>query len=308
MLKQFTAEEAYAAYLETGNVHKAGEMIGVSGQRVHYALKKAGYQLRQYTYSAEEKAAIEAYYRDTPDTEFDLGAFAEQLGRPAGNISRYARTVGLTRKSRPCKEHIKKRMGEAVRRAWQEKGHPKGATGLKHSDEAKAVIGEKSKLAWLTAKTFGIGRYSEEARQKSSDRMSERMNSRPNENPYSRAKGGVRPDIGPMYFRSKWEANYARYLMWLQARGDIDGWEYEPQTFWFEAIKRGVRSYKPDFLVKEKGTEYFVEVKGWLDPKSKTKLARMKRYYPTVKVKLFGERDYASLRGKLSRVIPGWEP
>jgi len=110
-----------------------------------------------------------------------------------------------------------------------------------------------------------------------------------------------------MFFRSAWEANYARYLNWLQSRGDIERWEYEPETFWFEAIKRGVRSYTPDFKVFEKGGFYFVEVKGWLDPKSKTKLKRMKKYHPGVNVVLFGQADYKSLSRQLGGVIPNWE-
>lgn len=118
---------------------------------------------------------------------------------------------------------------------------------------------------------------------------------------------GYRDDLGPIYFRSRWEANYARYLKWLQERGEIEAWEYEPETFWFEAIKRGVRSYKPDFKIYEKGKSYFVEVKGWMDKKSATKLKRMKKYHPNVTVILFGERDYKSLSQKLGKIIPNWE-
>ena len=42
-----------------------------------------------------------------------------------------------------------------------------------------------------------------------------------------------------IYARSRWEANYARYLEWLRANGSIAKWEHEPETFWFEGIKRG---------------------------------------------------------------------
>ena len=58
-------------------------------------------------------------------------------------------------------------------------------------------------------------------------------------------------------------------------------WEHEPSTFWFENIKRGVRSYLPDFRVwNVDGTHYWVEVKGYMDSKSKTKIKRFKKYYP----------------------------
>lgn len=58
-------------------------------------------------------------------------------------------------------------------------------------------------------------------------------------------------------------------------------WEHEPKTFWFEGIKRGCVSYLPDFrILRPNGEHYWVEVKGYLDSKSKTKLKRFKRYFP----------------------------
>jgi predicted nuclease of restriction endonuclease-like RecB superfamily len=56
---------------------------------------------------------------------------------------------------------------------------------------------------------------------------------------------------------------------------DID-FEFEPTVFAFP-IKRGTKAYTPDFYIKEKNI--WVEVKGFLDPKSKIKLKRFKRYY-----------------------------
>jgi len=84
-----------------------------------------------------------------------------------------------------------------------------------------------------------------------------------------------------IYFRSNWEYRYALYLQFLKEQGVIQEWEHEPKTFWFELIKRGVRSYLPDFkIIKDDGTHYWVEVKGYMDSKSKTKLKRFKKYYP----------------------------
>jgi hypothetical protein len=85
------------------------------------------------------------------------------------------------------------------------------------------------------------------------------------------------------YYRSMWEANYARYLEYLKRHHLIMDWEYEPVTFWFESIKRGVRSYKPDFRVTDSdGAVVYHEVKGFMDTKSATKLKRMSKYYPLV--------------------------
>lgn len=121
------------------------------------------------------------------------------------------------------------------------------------------------------------------------------------------AKGGTRKDLG-IYVRSSWEANYARYLKWLLANDQIKAWEFEPITFYFEQIKRGTRSYCPDFRVTENsGKQVFHEVKGYLDPKSKTKLARMKKFYPDETVILIQQRQMQEIKAKLSKLIPHWE-
>lgn len=110
------------------------------------------------------------------------------------------------------------------------------------------------------------------------------------------------------FFRSAWESNWGRYLEWLRVRGDIQKWEHEPETFWFEKIRRGTRSYLPDFRVTERnGSVVFHEVKGWMDQKSATKIKRMRIYHPTVKLIVIDKKQYASVRNALGGVIPGWE-
>lgn len=111
-----------------------------------------------------------------------------------------------------------------------------------------------------------------------------------------------------IYFRSQWEANVGRYLQWLLERGEIQAWDHEPETFWFEAIKRGVRSYLPDFRVVEKsGSITWYEVKGYMDSKSQTKLKRMAKYNPTVKLLVIDRRQYESIKRAVSKLIPAWE-
>lgn len=78
---------------------------------------------------------------------------------------------------------------------------------------------------------------------------------------------------------------YAKYLQFLKEKNLILEWEYEPETFWFLEIKRGCRSYKPDFKITNlDGTFYWGEVKGFLDAKSKTKIKRFNKYYPNEKL------------------------
>ena len=85
-------------------------------------------------------------------------------------------------------------------------------------------------------------------------------------------KGGFKPYLG-VSVRSGWENNV---LLWLN-KGRVK-WEYEPQVFFFEEIKRGTRGYTPDiWLPKEK---IWIEVKGYLSSVDKTKIKRFKKYYP----------------------------
>jgi len=92
-----------------------------------------------------------------------------------------------------------------------------------------------------------------------------------------------------IYFRSSWEYYYAIFLEKLKQEKKIIDYKHEPKCFWFEDIKRGVRSYLPDFcVIHNDGKEEWCEVKGYYDSKSKTKMKRMAKYYPQVKIRLVG--------------------
>lgn len=90
-------------------------------------------------------------------------------------------------------------------------------------------------------------------------------------NAYRHTKTGYREDLG-MNFRSNWEANFCRILNAYQIQ-----FEFEPKVFTFP-IKRGTKGYVPDFYLPTQ--DEWVELKGYLDEKSKIKLKRFKRYYP----------------------------
>lgn len=126
--------------------------------------------------------------------------------------------------------------------------------------------------------------------------------------PYIRSTRGLRK-IGrsSYYFKSTWEANYARYLEWLKEKEIIAEWFYEPQTFWYLNIKRGVRSYLPDFkVVSKKGTHHYVEVKGYMDAKSKTKIKRFKKYYPQERLEIV-DGEWFKENKDIKLMIPSWE-
>lgn len=117
-------------------------------------------------------------------------------------------------------------------------------------------------------------------------------------------RGDYECSKGTVYFRSKWEANYALFLDFLVKNGDIKDWEYETERFVFEQIKFGTRSYLPDFkIINHDNTFEYHEVKGYMDARSKTKLKRMEKYFPDVKLILIDKKYYSELYKKFNKIL-----
>jgi hypothetical protein len=122
-----------------------------------------------------------------------------------------------------------------------------------------------------------------------------------------KSKSGRRSDLDNRYFRSTWEANYARYLNFLKSQGQIKDWQYEAKVFTFP-VKRGTTEYRPDFLVTyADGSQEFHETKGYMDQRSQTQLKRMAKYYPNEKIILVDSPVYKNLEKMFSRIIENWE-
>jgi len=202
-----------------------------------------------------------------------------------------------------CLLVMKKRIAQ---KTWNEgRIHPKGFLGHKHSKESKLKMSEKSKAVWADPNSKV---HTEEFKQKHSDSQSKIMVERLRRgvgNIHSKSKKSWEEIGGKRHFyRSTWEVVYARYLEFLKLNKQIEDWNYETKTFWFEKIRRGVRSFLPDFEVTNlNGTIEYHEVKGWMDQKSKTKLSRMKTYYPEIKVILIDESAYKEIK-KWERMFP----
>lgn len=141
------------------------------------------------------------------------------------------------------------------------------------------------------------------------------------------SKKGYREDL-KQFFRSKMEANVARYY-----EHQMICWQYEALEYEFKEIRRGSRFYKPDFYLAD--LDLIIEVKGWFRKTDKTKLRRFKKYYPSqfrklrfvipdkyARDKANGEimqfliddlriefKDIESYKemGKFGSMIPGWE-
>lgn len=117
-------------------------------------------------------------------------------------------------------------------------------------------------------------------------------------------RGDYECSKGSMYFRSKWEANYALYLDFLVKQKQIKDWEFETDVFVFDKIQFGTRSYRPDFKVfTNDGLFEYHEVKGYMDSKSKTKLKRMAKYYPDVKLILIDTPVYNDIKKKIGKML-----
>ena len=201
-------------------------------------------------------------------------------------------------------EDQKKAIGSRMKKYIEENGYPKGALGITHSEKTRAKIGKNSSQNWAA--------FSDEKKQEIAVKISKTRAANGNhvqQRPNASWKaawheiGGVRK-----YYRSKWEANYAYYLEWLKEKGEILEWQHEPKVFWFEGVKRGTVSYLPDFRVVEKnGQETYHEVKGWMDERSKTKIRRMAKYHPNVRLIVIDKKAYESLRKFVAKIVPGWE-
>jgi hypothetical protein len=127
---------------------------------------------------------------------------------------------------------------------------------------------------------------------------------------YDHVQQGIRQVAGNDYFfRSKAEANYARYLEFLREKGNIIAWHYEPVKFVFKE-RTGTNHYTPDFKVFVSEWRYeWHEVKGYMDPKSKTKIKRFKRDYPreAAVLKIVTGKDVAKIGQQIGGLCDGWE-
>jgi hypothetical protein len=111
----------------------------------------------------DEVQKISAAYTAQHSKDIDLPGLSAELGRPKTSISRKARELGLTDISRPVKRPEDKRIRKAMFTSEQERrlaqseqtkariakyGHPRGALGMKHTQQAKDAIAEKSREMW----------------------------------------------------------------------------------------------------------------------------------------------------------------
>lgn len=284
-----TLTEQYLEFRGRGQLAALATALGRTRQDIcrkarEFGLTNPGHAKPWMRTPAEEMVRFATIHDSMSDS-----ALAKEFGLTVSGVEKRRESLGLTKNPK-----LK----------WARTPHPRGATGMRHTEVVRAFLSIRSTARWEDPDSY---QNSTEYRQILSDRTARMQAAGLMRNGYSRGRMGRRPDLDNQHYRSAWEANYARYLNFLKARGEITAWQYEPDTFWFHEIKRGVRSYLPDFKIFEGDRHHYVEVKGWMDQKSKTKLARMAKYYPEVDLRLVGAKEYRQLQKCIGSLIPGWE-
>lgn len=299
------ANEYYELYLELGSVHKVGEHFGVSHSTIHRYLKVFGHKLKGEKFSNEEDNIISNYYKNTPDSLFDMNDLIALLGfrSSAQNVCRRARQLGLTNIKRKVSDKNRAEMPKIASDRIKKNGHPRGYLGKKHNEDTRKKLSKASRRMWdnMTDEKL-VERNMKLVKTKHRNGTLYPSRTKCTWKQQWATVGGVRK-----YFRSQWELNYAHYLEWLKSKGQIKSWEHEPETFWFDGVKRGCVSYLPDFRVTENnGDVAYHEVKGWMDDRSKTKIRRMAKYHPDVKLIVIDSKAYAALAKSVSSLVDGW--
>jgi hypothetical protein len=230
-----------------------------------------------------------------------LDELAKKLKRTKQFICKQAGILGLTKRDR-SKPYLADGMSINVKKYYLNNPHPRGTLGMKHTDETRKKISNINKQRWIDMSDSVKDEYSKRA-----SLISSKIE--PTNREGASWKAGWR-HIGNVkkYYRSRWEANYARYLQWLKDKHEILDWQHEPETFWFDGIKRGCLSYLPDFKVTEiNEAVVYHEVKGWMDDRSKTKIKRMAKYHPKVRLIVIDSKSYKSIAKTMKWVIKDWE-
>lgn len=316
MKMNYDIKSIYSSYLQTGSVHKTGALFNLSGETIRCLLKKNGKKLNRGLWTKDEIELLKISY--SSPTGVDVADLATALKRTYASVALKASRMGFSSergKQIRTEKHIcayskaQKKLAQnpkivlkrarAVSDAFKKNGHPKGMLGKHHSQAAKDAISK-----------FHSGRVlpRKQVLKAIKTRIKKFGSLSPNKQRGTWKAEWVEINGIKFFARSRWEANYAHYLEWLRIKGIIAKWEHEPETFWFDKIKRGVVSYLPDFRVTmPNGVIEYHEVKGWMDSRSKTKIKRMKIYHPAVHLEVIDSKRYKALERQMKSIVPNWK-
>jgi len=282
--------DARALYDADYSIAKISEMLGTSRAHIHRLIHEDG-DSRVRNWAPAEDAILRAAYnqREKPD----CSALAKTLKRTANAVQQRADHLGITNAAASPSAVARERSSATQRLQYSfGREHPRGMLGKNHTAEA---CEEMSRSRSGKTRPPRTAEWSRRIGVATAKRVAENP-----ESVYSRCRGGRRADLENRFFRSSWEANIARWLNVQKIR-----WEYEPHEFEFVKVKRGARFYIPDFFLPDENR--YIEVKGWMDPKSRTKLKRMVKYFPLISIELIDAARYAQIARSCAGAIPGWE-
>lgn len=281
------------SYSRTGNVWKTAAEVGLCGQSVHERLSRLGVIKKMNLWTASDDEVLVREYKAHMDAN-TLDELALRLGRTKQFICRKARALGLTdMRNRVIADKTRERLSDSAKTWIAHKGHPRGYLGHKHSDETRSKLSLASRSSWSDPNSKV---NSAEFRQRMSDNLHERkMNG--SIRTYSN-KGDYPVEIGgnDYVFKSSWEVEVAKRLHELCLDGFILDWSYESRHFNFDDMKRGTRSYCPDFEVKRlDGSVFYIEVKGWKMERSMKRIRMFQERYPDVELYIIDEKEYGKV-------------
>lgn len=256
-------------------------------------------------WTSEEVQILRDWYDSRDGKPMLLGELASRLGRMRSNVCRKARALGLTKTSRPTgrKDRRKFKTKEELfahlsqtRKEWQRlNGHPRGMLGKCHTEAFKERMAKISSKYWASLSKSQVDEF-----------VGRGLATRAANGPTARSRGSWKAgwrEIGGQrcFFRSSWEANYARLLELLCC-----DWKHEPECFVFPVGSRCI--YTPDFRVRQADGEFvYHEVKGWMDQRSLRKIQLMAEHYPEVKLLVVDAKQYRVLEKDFQYVISEWE-
>jgi len=277
-----------------------------------------------YRHTKKHNLTIEEYKAKFPDAPINSEASAQ---RRANSLK--GRTI-----------HWADKISSSVKNSWSENKF-QGRTGIPLSEESREKLSEKlmghfvseetrikiglsglGRLPWnkgLTKKDDGrLMSVSQKIKEWNKEHMTSEMRYQISQTlkqkyasglPIPQSKGNKRIDLN-MYFRSTWEANYARILNYENTT-----WSYESNRFsLLDDSGDIVAVYTPDFF-----TDKWIEIKGHAKAaddwdcdcsrceRDKSKMLLFAEQYPEEEIDLIGKKEYRVLCSKYYSIIDHWE-
>ncbi len=114
---------------------------------------------------------------------------------------------------------------------------------------------------------------------------------------HNRGNSGKRLDLNNQFFRSTWEANFARICNEYNTE-----WLYESERFWLPELKS---FYHPDFFLPE--VNLYVEITGMMTERKLLKLQYFQKNYPEKVILHITQEDWRQYFAQFKPLVKEWE-